>query len=126
MVGLIAGVGLAKNLNTGYEPDGLDELTKQKGLFKTTLVNPDANFSRYSKLYPKKVMLIIRDPGPQKKQQSTGSILGTRGQSGVMPEREEIKQLKQIINDAIVTELGRSSGFELVHDAGRKCHNSST
>lgn len=120
VVGLIAGVGLAKNLETGHEPEGLDELTKQKGLFKTTLIHPDADFSHYTKLYPKKVMLVIRDPGPRNEQPSTGSILGQRSRSGVMPEWEEITQLKKIINDAVVAELGRSSGFELVHDAGHE------
>lgn len=34
----VAVSGVAKNLDTGYEPKGLDELTKQKGIFKTTLV----------------------------------------------------------------------------------------
>ena len=115
---MIVGVGLAKNLDTGHEPEGLDELTKQKGIFKTTLIHPDADLSRYTKLYPKKVMLVIRDPGPQNEQPSTGSILGPRSRSGVMPEWEDIVQLKQIINDAIVVELGRSGDFELVHDAG--------
>ena len=40
---MIVGVGLAKNLDTGHEPEGLDELTKRKGLFKTILIHPDAD-----------------------------------------------------------------------------------
>ncbi len=37
----------------GYEPEGSDELDKQKGTFKTTLVRPDADFSRWrTKIQP--------------------------------------------------------------------------
>ena len=45
---LLPGVILAKNLTAGYEPAGLDELAKQKGTFKTTLINPEADFPRYT------------------------------------------------------------------------------
>jgi hypothetical protein len=115
---LVAGVGLARSFDTGYEPDGLDELEKQKGSFKTTLIDPDTNFSGYSKIYPKKVMLVVRDPGPQDAQPPTGSLLGKSSGGGVMPEWEDLAELKRIINDAIVAELGRSTGLELVNDAG--------
>jgi len=115
---LIAGVGLAKNLDTGYEPEGLDELVAQKGLFKTTMIRPGADLSRYTKLYPKKVMLVIRDSGPKAEQPATGSLLGKRSGGGVMPEWQEIEQLKRTINDALVAELGQSSNLELVHADG--------
>ena len=115
---LIAGVGLAKNLDTGYEPEGLDELVVQKGLFKTTMIRPGADLSRYTKLYPKKVMLVIRDPGPQAEQPATGSLLGKRSGGRVMPEWEEIEQLKRTINDTLDAELERSSNRELVHADG--------
>lgn len=115
---LAAGFVVAKSFETGYEPEGLDNLEKQKGVYKTTLVDPDADFSRYSKIYPQKVMLIVRDPGPQNEQPTTGSLLGKGSGGGVMPEWEELTELKGIINDALVAELGRSSGLELVNDAG--------
>ena len=115
---LTASVGLARSFETGYEPEGLDQLEKQKGVFKTTLVDPDADFSRYSKIYPKKVMLVVRDPGPRNEQPATGSLLGKSSGGGVMPEWEELAELKQIINDAIVAELGRGTDLELVNDFG--------
>ncbi len=117
VVVLTSSVGLARSFDTGYEPEGLEELEKHKGLFKTTLVDPDSDFNRYNKIYPRKVMLVVRDPGPQNEQPMTGSLVGKSG-GGVMPEWEELAELKQIINDAIVAELGRSTDLELVNDAG--------
>jgi len=112
---LLSGVILAKGLDIGYEPEGLDELAKQKGLFKTTLIHPDADFSRYTKLNPRKVMLIVRDPGPQNEQKTTGSLIGSRNQGGVMPEWEDLVKLKQIINETIVAELDCDTELELVN-----------
>ncbi len=111
----IAGLGVAKSLDTGYEPEGLDDLTKQKGVFKTTLVRPDADFSRYTKLNPRKVMLVVRDPGQQGNQKETGSLIGSRSSGGVMPAWEELAELKEIINETIVDELGCSSELVLVN-----------
>lgn len=109
-----AATGVAKNLDTGYEPEGLDELAKQKGVFKTTLVRPDADFSRYTKLNARKVMLFVRDPGPQSNEKETGSLIGSRGGGGVMPPFEELAKLKEIINETIVIELSSSSELEIV------------
>jgi len=114
----VAGIGFAKSLDTGYEPEGLDELAKQKGVFKTTLVRPDADFSRYTKLHPRKVMLVVRDPGPQTTEKETGSLIGSRNRGGVMLEYEDLAELKEVINETIVTELSSNSELELVHDSG--------
>lgn len=118
LVACVAGIGLAKNLDTGYEPEGYDDLAKQKGVFKTTLIRPDADFSRYTKLNARKVMLVVRNTGPQTTEKETGSLIGSRSRGGVMPGYEELAQLKSIINETIVTELDCSSDLKLVHDSG--------
>ena len=118
VVACVTGVGFSKSLDTGYAPEGYDELAKQKGVFKTTLVRPDADFLRYTKLHPRKVMLVVRDPGPQSHEKETGSLLGSRSRGGVMPEYEELAELKEIINETIVTELECSSDLELVNESG--------
>lgn len=110
--------GVAKNLDTGYEPQGLDELAKQKGTFKTTLVRPGADFSRYTKLNPRQVALVIRDPGQQGLKQPTGRLVGPKGGSGVMPDWEQIDELKGIIDDTIATGLSGGSELEVVDEAG--------
>lgn len=111
-------LGVAKSLDTGYEPKGLDELTKQKGTFKTTLVRPDADFTRYTKLNPRQVALVIRDPGQQGLKQPTGRLVGPKGDSGVMPDWEEIDELREIIDDTIASGLDEKTQYELVDDPG--------
>lgn len=115
---LVAGLGMAKSIDTGYEPEGLDELTKEKGIFKTTLIHPDADFSRYTKLNPRKVMLVVRQGAPRSEQKETGSLIGSRSRTVVMPEFEDLAQLKQIIGETIDAELESCAECELVHDSG--------
>ncbi len=115
---LVAGSVFAKSFDTGYDPEGLDELTKQKGTFKTTLVRPGTDFSRYSKLNPRQVALVIRDPGQQELEQPTGRLIGSRSRGGVMPDWEDITELKQILDDTIATELDAKTELELVDDPG--------
>jgi len=118
VIAFVAVLGVAKSLDTGYEPEGLDELTKQKGIFKTTLLRPGADFSRYTKLNPRQVALVIRDPGQQELSQPTGRLIGSRNRGGVLPGWEEITELKKILDNAIVTELDAKTEFEVVDDSG--------
>lgn len=114
LMACVAAMSVAKSLDTGFEPEGLDELAKQKGVFKTTLVHPDADFSRYTKLNARKVMLFVRDPGPQSHEKETGSLIGSRSGGGVLPPSEELAKLKDIINETIVSELSCSTELEMV------------
>jgi hypothetical protein len=118
VIAFVAVLGVAKSLDTGYEPEGLDELTKQKGIFKTTLLRPGADFSRYTKLNPRQVALVIRDPGQQELSQPTGRLIGSRNRGGVLPGWEEITELKKILDETIVNELDAKTGFEVVDDSG--------
>jgi hypothetical protein len=115
---LIAGLAMAKKINLGYEPEGFDELAKEKGVFKTTLIRPDADFSRYTKLNPRKVMLVVRESVPKSQEKETGSLLGSRSRTIVMPDFEELARLKEIIGESIDTQLKNSTDCELVHDSG--------
>ena len=115
---LIAGLTMAKKINLSYEPEGFDELAKEKGVFKTTLIRPDADFSKYTKLNPRKVMLVVRESVPESGEKETGSLLGSRSRTIVMPEFEELTRLKEIIGESIDTELKNCTDCELVHDSG--------
>ena len=96
---LIAGLTMAKKINLGYEPEGFDELAKEKGVFKTTLIRPDADFSKYTKLNPRKVMLVVRESVPESGEKETGSLIGSRSRTIVMPEFEQLARLKEIIGE---------------------------
>ena len=115
---LIAGLTMAKKINLSYEPEGFDELAKEKGVFKTTLIRPDADFSRYTKLNPRKVMLVVRESVPESGEKETGSLIGSRSRTIVMPDFEELSRLKEIIGESIDTQLENCTDCVLVHDSG--------
>lgn len=116
-IALTVGSGFAKNRSSGSEPEGLDELSKQKGLFKTTLINPDTDFSKYSKLYAKNVRLRFRSGSSALSEPVAGSMVRKKS-GGEVPDSEDMTKLAQTINDALAAELGLSEGFELVQGPG--------
>jgi len=109
---------LARTPGPSSGSEGLDELTKQKGLFKTTLINPNAEFSSYSKLCPKRVLLQFRGPRPAQDEATTGSMLRKRSKASDIPKGEGMTTFRQIISDAFTNELGSCDLFELVEEGG--------
>ena len=121
---LILVLSLATSFNFAKNPgpipgsEGLDELAKQKGLFKTTLIKPDAEFSSYTKLSPKRVLLQFRSPGPAPDEATTGSMVRKRSKGSAIPGGEDLATFRQIVTDAFVSELGSCELFELVDEVG--------
>jgi hypothetical protein len=115
---LTAASALAGSSGPGYVPEGFDELTRQKGVFKKTLIRPGADFSSYTKLYPRKVMLQFREQRPPEAPAATGSLVRKRSKVAEPPSYEDLATFRQIINDAIVSELEQSGTFQLVHEEG--------
>lgn len=111
------GLGVASSLVTGYEPAGLDELDKQKGTFKTTLIRPDADFSRYTRIQTKTVALVLRDTGGAN-EFSTGRLLAKREKESVVPEYDEVVEFKRIVGETLASELESTTGLELVDETG--------
>lgn len=116
-IALAVGTGFAKGRSSGSGPEGIDELTKQKGLFKTTLVNPDADFSKYSKLYLRNVRLGFRSGNSGQSEAVAGSMVRKKS-GGEVPDGEDMARIAAIINDALAIELGQSDGFEVVESPG--------
>lgn len=117
-VALTASSSLARDKSSGDMPEGFDELTKQKGHFKTTLIHPDADFSKYNKLIPTKVRLEFRDQSRAERPAATGSLVRKRSKPRAIPDREDVAKLAQIFNDALANQLGRDGEFQLVQEAG--------
>jgi hypothetical protein len=118
MVILVVNNALAQNSGPGVGSEGLDQLTKEKGLFKTTLVNPETDFSRYNQLCPKRVLLQFRDPGPAQAGSTAGSLVKKKRRGPEIPENEDIETFRQIVTDAVVSQLGDCEVIELVSDVG--------
>jgi len=117
---ILAGAGsiAAKNLEIGYEPEGFDELKKmKKSVFTTVLVRPDVDFSRFGRIHPKTVVLVIRDPSTAN-QFSTGRLISKREKDSVIPEYEEVVEFKQIIGDVIAENIAAELDLEIVDIAG--------
>ena len=115
---LIAGGSLGKGKGSTSEFSGLEDLTKQEGLFEMTMIHTDADFSRYNKLFPRTVELEFRDQGRKESESVTGSMVGRRGSRKARPNRKDVAKFEQILNDAFADELGRSGAFQMVHEAG--------
>ena len=115
---LSAGTGFAGNQSSDFGPKGLDELTKSKGHFKKTLIRPDADFSKYGKVYPRRVLLQFRSPGPAQDAAQTGSMVRKRSKGTAIPDGEDLATFRQIVTDAFVSELGSCELFELVEEVG--------
>ena len=113
---LSAGSVFTRDQSTGYGPVVLDDLTKSKGHFKTTLIRPDADFSKYGKVYPRRVLLQFRGPGPAQDEATTGSMVRKRSRGAEIPEGEDLATFRQIITDAFVSELGSCELIELVEE----------
>jgi hypothetical protein len=97
------------------EPTGFNELVKEKGEFKRTRVRPEADLARFTKLQPETVVLTVQDPGRQ--EEPTGSLVGQGGGGGIMPSYEDLTQLKQILNEAILAGIDSNTSFELTESA---------
>ena len=115
---LLSGVILAKSLDTGYEPEGLDELAKQKGIFKTTLINPEADFPRYTEYQMRQIVVVVVNPGAQALDNSTGRLLGGRERESVIPEYDEVVEFKRIVGEVIAAKLAQSTALEPAVDTG--------
>ena len=115
---LATGLSYARNPGPNFGPEGLDELKKRKGLFKTSLINPNAEFSSYSKLCPTRILLQFRGPRPAQDEATTGSMVRKKSRDVDVPEGEDLETFRRIITDAVVGELGSCGIVKLVEEGG--------
>jgi hypothetical protein len=96
---------------------GGDDLVEQKGPWEGTWVHPDADISKYSKLYMWDSVFQFREGGAT----SAGTTMKMmRGDSsGPYAVTEESREkFKEVVNEAVVKELGRSKLFEVTDTVG--------
>lgn len=114
---LVTGVAGARSFETGYQPEGIDELKKQKGVFSTVLVHPDTDFSEFSRIRIQSVALVIRDPAAAN-QFDTGRLLKKREKESVIPEYDEVIEFKRIVKETVAGKVAEDLDLEVVDDAG--------
>jgi hypothetical protein len=118
MTALSAGISYADNRGSGLGVEGFDELEKEKGQFKTTLIHPDADFASYSKLAPKGVLLQFRGPGAVQEESTAGSMVRRKSRGPAVPEGEDLEIFRRVIDEAFAAELANGEAFEVVEVAG--------
>ena len=94
-------------------------LARQAGRFALTEVNPEADLSRYCKLRPSSVNLKFRSRSRQSHRARAGTLIRERTTERAVMDSEDLEKLGQVIDDALVSELGLSDTFELVDETDR-------
>ena len=108
----LVAVANAQQQPTVTEITGEDELVKKKsGTWPEAWVHPDADISKYDKLYAWEPVFQFRDVEPT----NATSIALSRGNEEAYTIRPEDQEtFKKVVTGAVVEELGRSKTFELV------------
>ena len=111
---------LAAQPPVGTEPNGFDELTKQKGLFKKTLANPEVDFARYDSICPVGVQLDFQVRAASAGGEVTGSRVRKTSENLAPPDREVQTRYREVIGSSLAKELERREVLRLVVEPGPK------
>ena len=112
----VAGLLLAQETPPVQEVTGADDLVETKGAFEQTWVRPDADMSRFSKLYLWEPEFQFRPGGATSAGTSIQLSRGDTGPYAIRPEDRERFQI--LVRDTFVAELERSKMFEVVNTPG--------
>jgi hypothetical protein len=115
---LVVGFGMAQGKSKMLEVEGFDALIEHDGRFETTLVRPDADITRYTRLLPQNVEIELKKDERAGLRSQTGNVLGSKSGTVSRPSRKEVERLKQVIGEALVEELKERQPFEVVEEPG--------
>lgn len=116
VVFLISGIAMAQD--EAKELTGADDLVKQKSQqWGEVWVHPDADISRYHKLYLWQSVFQFRDLGDEQTNRTTTAML--KGDQGPFAMDEESKsKFETIVSEVVAKELTRTKQFEIVDAIG--------
>jgi len=95
---------------------GADELVQKKGGLASTWVRPDADMSRYNKLYLWEPEFQFREGGETTAGTTAKLVRGEGGPYAIRPEDQE--RFQQLVSEQFVAELARGKLFEVVDAVG--------
>ena len=102
----------------GKEVTGGDELVKQKSSqFQELWVNPDADITKYAKLFLWKPYYQFRDVSDQNLNQ-TSVAMARNSQDHFAVSEEDQERFESLVNDVLIKGLERSKQFEIVDTLG--------
>jgi hypothetical protein len=106
----------AQEATPGPAITGADELVQKKGALASTWVRPDADISRYGKLYLWQPEFQFREGGATSAGTTAKLVRGDGGPYAIGEEDRE--RFKQQVTDVFVAELARGKLFEVVDRVG--------
>jgi hypothetical protein len=112
-----AGLVGAQETVDGTQVTGADDLVKKKSSqFQELWVNPEADISKYHKLYIWKPVFQFRDLGDQSVNRT--SIAMARNQDYFAVPEEDQEKFEKLVTDVLLKGLERSKQFEIVDSIG--------
>lgn len=113
---LMASVVFAQDTPT-QEVTGADDLVQKKGPWQGTWIHPNADISKYDKLYMWNSIFQFREGG--KKSAGTTMEMMRGNDSGPYAVSDESKEkFKEVVSEAVVKELARSKQFTVTDKVG--------
>ena len=106
----------AQEETTRIEVTGADELIEKKGQLASTWVRPDADITRYDKLYLWEPEFQFREGGETTAGTTAKLVRGDAGPYAIREEDQE--RFKQQVSAVFLAELSRSKLFEVVDEVG--------
>ncbi len=97
------------------EVTGQDQLVKEKGRFQETWVRPDADMSRFDRLYLWDSLFQFREGGHSA---SGTEISRSREEGPFAVRKEDQEQFKKLVRKTVSTVLAGSKRFDLVDTVG--------
>lgn len=111
-------VGVVSAQEPQQQVTGSEDLVKQKSSqFQELWVNPEADVSKYGKLYLWNSIFQFRDVGDANVNRTTTAMLRNNQDHFAVPQEDQEK-FKTLVVDVVVKEIGRSKQFDVVDTVG--------
>lgn len=114
---LVSGLALAQDEAPVVKVTGEDELVQKKGPWEGTWVHPNADISKYSKLYMWESLFQFREGGATSAGTTMQMMRGDEAGNYAISEDSKEK-FKKVVSEAFVKELSRSKMFEVTDTVG--------
>ena len=115
LVAIVIGCGVVFAQDDEQATESDSELIKVKSSFQETWVHPDADFTKFSKLYLWDALFEYRDVGPAQRTRTT--MMSSRKREFGISDADREK-FEEMVSEAFVKEIQKSKKLELVDEIG--------
>jgi len=115
---LVPWLGSAADDETGHKGATAGKLQKKNGMFAITLVNPDADLSRYLRIYTEDVVVKFRPGSGAESRSATGTNMRKRVSKANSKAEEQLAMFREVMTLALERGLAKHGRFEISGDRG--------